>query len=355
MSSSPASSWGETIKAAADAPVCLIIRLSSLGDVLLTFPALGPVAAATGARLAFVTREEWAPVVRRHPAISSVLTLPRRGAPSNGAVAELVRHVNEDVRPDIVLDWHGVALSRYIAGHVRTAEKALYAKYAFRRWLLAALGVDLLPRPTRRVSELYAAAAARWHVRAPDWSFRLPADEGAAKLLRADLGLDAGRVALAPGARHPAKAWPATHWRELARELAAAGHRLLLLGDEGERPLCDDVAAAAPGAVNAAGRVAVAALPEALRGAALLVTNDSALAHLAPLVDVPCLALFGPTSPRFGFAPWGRGGRVLYAGVACSPCSKHGRRRCWRTRRYCLEDLTPAQVGEAARGILGKA
>jgi len=333
----------------------LIIRLSSLGDVLLTFPALGPVAAATGATLAFLTREEWAPLVRRHPSVEAVITLPPRGLRAEHAISELIRHLSDEIKPEIILDWHGVPLSRYIATHVPAYEKIRYGKYGVRRWLLAASGFDLLPRPTKRVPELYAEAAAKWGVNGPDWSFRLAEDEAVAERLRRDYGLAAGTVALAPGARHEAKAWPAARWAALAQGLASAGRGLLLLGDEGERPLCEEVAAGVEGAVNLAGRVSVDELPEALRGAALLVSNDSALNHLAPLVDVPCLALFGPTSPRFGFAPWGPRDRAIYLALPCSPCSKHGRRRCWRAKRYCMEDIEPAQVAAAARDMLGEA
>jgi ADP-heptose:LPS heptosyltransferase len=313
---------------------------------------LGPVARATGASLAFVTREDWAPLVRRHPAVDAVLTLPPRGERGNGEVAELIREINEDIKPEIVLDWHGVGLSRYLAAQLEAYAKTRYEKFAVRRWLLAAAGIDFLPRPTRTVPEMYAAAAAKWGVKGPDRAFRLPEDEAVAERLRRDYGLSPGTVALAPGARNAAKAWPASHWRELARRLGAESKPLLLLGSGDERALCGDVAAAAPGAVNLAGDLAVEELPEALRGAALLVTNDSAFTHLAPLVDVPALVLFGPTSPRFGFGPGGPRDRIIYLNLACSPCSKHGRRPCWREWRYCLEDIEPARVAEVAAEML---
>ena len=321
---------------------------------MLTLPALGPVAKATGASLAFVTRQEWAPLAARHPAVDVVATMPSRGEKAEGAINELIRRLNDEIKPDIILDWHGVPLARYVASHVSAYEKFRYPKYGVRRWLLAALGIDLLPKPTLRVPELYARTAAKWGVTGPDWSFRLVEDEAAAEKLR-QRGLTPGRVALAPGARHAAKAWPAARWRELAQALAAEGHGLLLLGDETERPLCEEAAAGIDGALNLAGRVAVGELPEALRGAALLVGNDSAMNHLAPLVDVPCLALFGPTSPRFGFAPWGARDRTIYLEPRCSPCSKHGRRPCWRARRLCMEDIQPAAVAAAAREMLGAA
>jgi len=331
----------------------LVIRLSSLGDVALTFPALGPVARALGAPLAFVTTEPWAPLVRRHPDVGAVIPVETR-RPRRLALREAARRINAEVKPDVVFDWHGVARARALAAAVRSPVKVTYPKYAFGRWLLATAGVDVLPTPTVRVPALYARAAAPWGVTAPAWDFRLPPSP-AASALRVPPGLSAGMAALAPGAYHGAKAWPPAHWRALARELTAAGRRVLLLGSAAERPLCEEVAAGVEGAVNAAGAAADAGeLPELLRGAAFVVTNDSAWAHLAPLVDTPALVLFGPTSPRFGFAPWGPHDRYLYLGAPCSPCSKHGARACWRARRECLEDVGPGRVLAelAAMGVL---
>ncbi|MGD8719526.1 MAG: glycosyltransferase family 9 protein [Candidatus Zixiibacteriota bacterium] len=313
------------------------------------------MAQATGASLAYVTREEWAPLVRRHPAVDEVLTLPRRGERDDGAITGLIKRINDELRPEIVFDWHGVPRSRHLAGYLDAYDKVRYEKYGVRRWLLAAVGVDLLPRPMPRIPELYARTAARWGVKGPDWSFRLAEDPAAGERLARNAEIPRGAVALAPGARHGNKAWPAAHWAELARSLAAEGRSIILFGDERERELCGEIAGGVPAAVNLAGRVAVGDLPEALRGAALLVGNDSALNHLAPLVDVPCLALFGPTSPRFGFSPWGPKDRVIYLGLKCSPCSKHGRRPCWRVRRYCLEDVAPEEVVRGAREIMGEA
>lgn len=321
-----------------------------MGDILLAFPALGPVARATGAGLFVVTRAPYAPLVERHPDIAGVVALPAAGEP--GGVAAAVNFINDQIQPDFLLDWHGVPTSRYLAAYVNAEIKITYQKYAFRRWLLATTGLDLLPKPMSRVTERYVATARRWRARAPDWSFRLAVDGDKAESFRRALGIPAGGVALVPGAKHAAKAWPADYWVDLGRALARDGLPVVLFGDEGERELCARVAAAVPGAVNVAGRLALADLPEALAGARLCVTNDSAFAHLAPLVDVPALVLFGPTTPRFGFAPWGPRDRVLYLGLPCSPCSKHGRRPCWRVRRYCMEDLRPGEVVAAAREML---
>lgn len=306
------------------------------------------MARATGAPLAYVTRAEWAPLVRRHPAVAEVLTLPARGQDLRGALGKLAAKINERVRPVAVLDWHGVPLARRIAAAVKAPVKVTYPKHALARWALATFGLDALPPEGIRVPALYAQTAARWGGAEPDYGFRLAVDAAVKKELRAALGLEDGMVVLAPGARHAPKMWPPAHDRELIKLLLGAGRKVLLVGSAEERALGDELAGGAAGVVNAAGRCEVANLPELLAGAAALVTNDSAFAHLAPLVGVPCVDLFGPTSPRFGFAPGGARDRVLYLGMPCSPCSKHGARPCWRARRACLEDIRPADVFEAA-------
>lgn len=311
------------------------------------------MARATGGPLTYVTRSEWAPLVQRHPAVAEVLTLPARGQDLRGAVGKLAAEINERVRPAAVLDWHGVPLARRIAAAVKAPVKVTYPKYALARWLLATFGLDALPAEGIRVPALYTQTAARWGTVEPDYESRLAVNAGVRSKLHTTLGLEDGMTAFAPGARHAAKMWPLEHGRALVKLLGETGRKVLLLGSAEERGRCEEIAAGATGVVNAAGACEVAELPELLAGAAALVTNDSAFAHLAPLVGVPVVDLFGPTSPRFGFAPRGACDRVLYLGMPCSPCSKHGARPCWRARRACLEDIRPAEVFAAAAAAGG--
>lgn len=311
------------------------------------------MARAVSGPLTYVTRAEWAPLVRRHPDVAETLTLPARGENLRGELGTLVAEINGRIRPTAVLDWHGVPLSRRLAAAVKAPVKVTYPKYAFARWILATFGVDTLPAENLRIPALYARTAARWGEVIPDDGFRLAVDAAVRRKLITTLALEDGMAALAPGARHAAKRWPAGHWRALIKLLRDRGRRVLLIGSAEERPLCDEIGGDDAGAVNAAGACAVGDLPELLAGAACLVTNDSAFAHLAPLVGVPCVDLFGPTSPRFGFAPRGSRDRVLYLGSPCSPCSKHGARPCWRARQVCLEDIRPAAVFAAAAAAGG--
>ena len=105
------------------------------------------------------------------------------------------------------------------------------------------------------------------------------------------------------------------------------------------------------GAEDISGKTPLRILPEALSNAAAIICNDSALAHIGPLIGIPVLDIFGPTSPRFGFEPLGKSDVTIYADYPCSPCTRHGRRKCWRGDKACLAEISPMQVVEAVDAV----
>jgi heptosyltransferase-2 len=95
--------------------------------------------------------------------------------------------------------------------------------------------------------------------------------------------------------------------------------------------------------------LSIDALAAAIARLDRLVACDSGPVHLATAVGTPVLALFGPTAAaRWGPPP---PGRALTLGLACSPCSNHGGDRCPEGHHRCMEDLAPAAVLDAARGL----
>ena len=72
-----------------------------------------------------------------------------------------------------------------------------------------------------------------------------------------------------------------------------------------------------------------------------VVSNDSAALHMGRAVKVPVLAIFGPTHPAFGFAPYEDEGVAVTRNLPCSPCSVHGKTRC--KRRECF-DIPPEEI-----------
>ena len=145
------------------------------------------------------------------------------------------------------------------------------------------------------------------------------------------------RVVLVPGAsrRGAIKRWPLRHWLVLARMLKDRCEARWSLGPEEE-----DLRSWLPQAtgIEALPRLSFWQLASALRQADRVIAPDTGLLHLAVVLGVPALGLYGASDPVVAGLPAGAG-RVLRTGISCAPCRE---RHC--QRRQCMEELLPEQV-----------
>lgn len=172
---------------------------------------------------------------------------------------------------------------------------------------------------------------------------RLRVERARQAALRADLGLDARRpaVALLPGAEFgPSKQWPLAHYVAAARSLLAQGHAVWVLGSPKDAEAGRLIAEQAPGTIDLCGRTRLEDAVDLLAAASGCISNDSGLMHVAAALDVPLVALFGSTSPEHT-PPLSPAAQVLRLGLDCAPCFQ---RTCPLGHHRCLRDISPAQV-----------
>lgn len=326
----------------------LLVRLSSLGDVILATAAVEALAAeAPDARIDVLTKSAFQDVFRTHPAVDRVL----EWAPGASVLAMASTIRGEGYAR--IADLHSNLRTRLLRLAVPRPRWTRYRKGALRRRLAAHLRrPGLLDRThvvdrylaalepvgvsrTRRLPRLYPRAADRERVlsllAASGWNGK--------SLL----------VALAPGARWTTKAWPPESWVELLRRFDYNPPAFpVLIGGPEESRLCADILARAKvqGAALA-GQTTVLETAALLRECAALVTNDSAALHMAVAVGTPVVALFGPTVRGFGFYPLGPEDVVLETDLPCRPCTLHGGDRCPEGHHRCLRDIGADSVAEA--------
>ena len=159
-------------------------------------------------------------------------------------------------------------------------------------------------------------------------------------------------VALAPAAAYrPAKEWPAGYYSELMDLLAARhGGEFVLVGAAGERPRCEQIAAASRcGAIVAAGEITVGEAMALLTLCSGLVGNDSGATHLAAALGVPTVGIYGSTAPS-STGPPGPRAKVIYRQLECSPCL---RRTCRLGHYDCLRGVGAAEVASALEDLGG--
>ena len=317
----------------------VLLRLSALGDILRVLPAWANLREAfPGARLRAVVEDRHAFLLEPLPWLEPVLVQRQRLSNPLAAWSEW-RRVAEQVRgAEASLDFHGILKSAVIPRLAHIPERwgdGITKEFAGRfqthslpfRWQSRydqALGLSAAFGASRGVPGLD-------QFRPVLATLSLP-DPGAIWALDGR-----PRVVLVPGAsrRGAHKRWPLDHWLSLATSLRDRCELRWSLGPEEE-----DLRSWLPQAsgVAALPRLGFWPLAAALREATQVVAPDTGLLHLAVLLGVPVLGLFGPSDPLVAGLPPGSG-RILRTGIACSPCRD---RAC--QRRQCLEELSPGEV-----------
>jgi heptosyltransferase-2 len=180
----------------------------------------------------------------------------------------------------------------------------------------------------------------------------LPWDPVTAPSLLSNLNVDSfaspnSPVLLSLGSPWPTKRWTLENASQMTRELVQRGHAVHLIGDDDSVSLAQELQSdvSSPLLVNVCGQTSIEEWVDRVASAKVLVSGDSAAVHVASDLKVPVLALFGPTSPEFGFAPWRKGSLALSVkNLPCRPCHIHGPQVCPLGHHECMKNLKPERV-----------
>jgi len=307
----------------------LVVRLSSMGDVIHTLPAAASLKHSfPHSSLSWVVRPQWAPLLEGNPFVDRIVRL-ERGA---GGLLRAVRELRREPF-DLVVDFQGLIQSALLVASVRSLRKVGLHRSQARESLSSLFySTAVLTRSEHRVEqnlELAAAAGAHNLLRV----FPLP--EG-----RPEEALPNGPFVLAcPVAGWGAKQWPVEYYSEVARSLEVP------LVVNGPPSAADSLARIAGVHVHLSG---IAGLIDAARRASAIIGVDSGPLHLAAALSKPGVAIYGPTDPAV-HGPYGGSLRVLR-----SP------RAVISYKRRPMEDesmraIPPSAVVEALEGALRSA
>ena len=327
----------------------LILKTSSLGDLIHTLPAVTDAAAALPEiRLDWVAEEALAEIPAWHPAVARVIPIAlrrwRRGwraAWRSGEPQSFVRALRQ-LPYDLVIDAQGLFFKSGLPALVARGPVAGYDRRSARDpWASLCYGRRLrVPREQHaiaRLRQLFAQALGYpLPQRPPDYGIRRPSggDAGAAPYL-----------VFLHGTAWASKQWPEAHWVALARIARDAGYAVHLpWGSPEERARAGRIRDQAGGVRLP--RLDLAGLAAELAGAAGVVGLDSGLAHLAAALGVPAVTLFGPTDARLTGVVGAGQQTLIPPGPECVPC---GQRHCTYGggRAECLHRITPQEVWAA--------
>jgi heptosyltransferase II len=321
----------------------LVIAPQWIGDAVMTQPLMAQLH-ARGEVISVAALPWVAPVYRAMPQVSEVIELPfahgRLDWAQRRAIATSLKG-----RFDAALVLPNSIKAALIPWLARVPQRIGYQGEG-RPWLLN----RRLPNPSGRPPMVAFYSALAGGVAANE-SPVLQFDAALLQQATAAVSVQAQAYwVFAPGAEYgPAKCWPASHYAELARALFVRhGQTVLLLGSGKEAALCEEIAAAAPGACRVlAGKTSLVDAMALIAAARGVVSNDSGLMHVAAAFGVPQVAVFGSTSPEHT-PPLNRRAQVIWLKeelqLDCMPCFD---RVCRFGHTRCLTEVSAARV-EAA-------
>jgi heptosyltransferase-2 len=317
----------------------LIIRFSSLGDVLLTTPVVRSLKLKyLDSKISFLVKKEFSDVYRFNPRLSNLYIFDKQAQDLPALIKELKKQ-----NFDLVIDLQNNFRSRKIARKLKT-NVITYHKNSLEKLLLVNFKINLLknapPIPYR-----YAGAIEQ----------ELLDDKGLEIFTEQEEGEYSQEVliGLAPGSKHFTKRWPKEYFLELGKMIEDAGFATALLGGASERELCKEICSGLRHAVDFSNNNDLFATINNLNKLKLLICNDSGLMHAACAVNVPVFTIFGSSVKEFGFTPFRNKGIIFEnSSLQCRPCSHIGRESCPKKHFKCMMDIKPETVFGEIKNIV---
>ena len=341
----------------------LCVRLDSVGDVLMTTPALRALRESEpGRRLTLLTSSSGALAGRLVPVVDDVVvydapwmkaTPARASSEADHDLIARLRARRFDAAVVFTVfsqDPLPAALLCHLADVPLRAAHARDKPYGLLTdWTPDPEPVGGIRHEVRRQLDLVAGLGAtttdeRLCLAVPD-AARASVD---ARLAR--LGLDGDAwVAVHPGAMAPSRRYPEESFAAALRVLGRRrGVRAVVTGSGDERDVAERVrAGAGPGAVSLAGELDLAELAALLERAPVLVSNNTGPVHVAAAVGTPVVDVYALTNPQH--TPWGVPARVLSHDVPCRWCHSSV---CLTGHHDCVRKVAPEDVARAAEDLL---
>lgn len=309
----------------------LIIRLSSLGDVVLTTPVIRCLKTRfPQAEIHFVTRPFFAPAVMHNPYLHKIHY-------SWNSVKDLIPALKNESF-DVILDLHKNRHSRKIvrALKVRTFS---FPKMNLTKWMM--VNFKFFPQSVSHVVYRYMNSVSHWGIEYDGQGLDLFLAENDEVSLPEPF---ISYIAIVIGAQHITKQIPAEKIIEIIKQINLP---VVLIGGTDDQEKGERIKKALPDAFifNAAGKYSILQSANLISKSKVVITGDTGMMHIAAALKKPVISVWGSTVPEFGMYPLFPKGLenlstiIENKNLSCRPCSKLGFAACPQGHFRCMNDL----------------
>lgn len=321
----------------------LIVRFSSIGDIVLTSPVIRCVKKQTGAEVHFLTKHSFAATLRHNPYIDRLWTIKE-------ALSEVADKLVAE-RFDYLIDLHGNLRTaelklRLLRGSLSTGQQPpegiTFRKLNLQKFLLTRLGIDRMPRVhiVDRYLDTVAPLGVTNDGKGLDY-FIAPEEKVTPPY--------PSYLAFVIGAAHATKRLEEGQMVELCKRI---DYPIVLLGGPSEREMGERIASTGKEIFNACGKYSLNGSADLVRRSTAVITHDTGLMHIAAAFGKHIVSVWGNTVPAFGMYPYLPQGPDHYTaeveGLKCRPCSKIGYAECPKGHFKCMREQDLESIVRAA-------
>lgn len=315
----------------------LLIRFSSIGDLVLTTPVLRVLKerAMEPVELHYLVKAPFYDVLRGDPRIDKI----HSWGEDNGNLMSALKAE----RFDHVVDLQGSLRSKRVRAALKRPSSS-FPKLNRKKWMLVNFGIDRLPRVhvVDRYFEALRPLGAKNDGKGLD--LFIPPEE---ELDPKEKGIPTPFLSFSIGAAHGTKRLPEERIVELCRRIELP---IVLLGGKEDKERGERIAReSGEGVFDLCGELSIPGSASLIRQSAAVLTHDTGMMHIAAAFRRPILSFWGNTIPAFGMTPYmpGHEDRSFIfevEGLSCRPCSKLGHRECPKGHFRCMWDISTEEV-----------
>ncbi|MBE0648780.1 MAG: glycosyltransferase family 9 protein [Bacteroidales bacterium] len=321
----------------------LIIRFSSIGDIVLTTPVVRCLKEQLpDAEIHYLTKKQYIPILQSNPSITKIHLFKDN-------FQELIPKLKAE-KFDHIIDLHKNLRSNYIRMKLGRPAST-FPKLNLQKWLITNLHIDRLP--PIHIVDRYFRAVEKLGVKndRKGLDYFLLSSE-AVNIPQRFPELSSTFIAIAIGGKHQTKIFPARRLIELCDQLDLP---VILLGGKEDMARGEKIAEESTGTVvNGCGILPLNESASVIKQARLVISNDTGLMHIAAAMKKPIISLWGNTIPGFGMYPYLPEGQeklstiVEVSRLSCRPCSKLGYNACPKGHFDCMEKININAILDAA-------
>lgn len=306
----------------------LIIRLSSLGDILLTTPFIRSIKNQyNSVGIDILLRKDYQDLFKFNPYIDRIFTYTNDNY--FDLMLELIER-NYDLVIDLQNNFRSIKIRRKIGSRTFSFNKKIISKFFLVHFKINLLKISPL------IPQRYADSIPNFHLDNDGLDLFLPDRKGQ------DLNPEEDYIGIAPGSRHFTKMWPKEYYIDLSKMLQYDGFKIVIFGGKSDKKLCEEISKEVSGSVNLCNDDDILKTAENMKKCKAIICNDSGLMHAASACRVPVLAIYGSSVKEFGFLPYNCKNLILEnILITCRPCSHIGKSMCPKKHFNCMKELTP--------------